>query len=83
MDESDPQRDAVHASLQEIGPADIDGATVLTGWVLVCEWMDESGNKWLSKAHSASVTAWAAAGLHHEALYGDWPDGEDSEEDDI
>lgn len=79
--DSDPQRDAIHERLQETGPIGLaDGkATVLTGWALVAEWMDEDGGKWLGKCHSASLTTWTAAGFHHEALYGDWPPPEDDE----
>lgn len=73
MDMSDERRDAIHAHLQEIGPADITKRAVLTGWAIVCDWMDEDGERWLSKAHSATVPAWVAQGYYHEALYGDWP----------
>jgi hypothetical protein len=72
-DASDPKRDAIHALLQDLGPAH-DRAAVLAGWAIVCDWMDEDGERWLSKAHSANQPAWVAAGYHHEALYGDWPD---------
>lgn len=78
-DESDPQRDAIHERLQEVGV--INGregkAAVLTAWAVVTEWMDEDGEKWLTKSHSASIPTWTAGGFHHEALYGDWPDAED------
>jgi hypothetical protein len=80
-DDSDPQRDSIHERLQETGP--INGqegkAAVLTAWVVVTEWMDEDGGKWLSKCHSSSLPTWSAAGFHHEALYGDWPTVEDDE----
>lgn len=72
-DSSDARRDQIHATIQELGPADIEKQAVLVGWVIVCDWMDEDGDRWLSKAHSASVPEWSANGMHHEALYGDWP----------
>jgi hypothetical protein len=50
---------------------------VLTGWVLVAEWMDHQGERWLSKGHAASTPAWAAKGMHHEALFGEWPAEDD------
>lgn len=80
-DDSDPQRDAIHEALQAIGPVSMDEekATVLTGWAIVAEWMDESGEKWLTKSHSASLATWTAAGFHHEALFGAWPDAEDED----
>lgn len=79
-DDSDDHRDAIHATIQERGPsAAFDGAAVLVGWALVCEWMDESGDRWLSKCHSSSIAYWTAGGMHHEALHGQWPDDEDDE----
>lgn len=47
---------------------------ILTGWAVVAEWVDHDGERWLSKASAASTTAWAANGMHHEAIYGKWPD---------
>lgn len=79
-DESDPRRDALHHFLQEQGPAEIDKQAVLVGWVVVQDWMDEDGDRWLTRAHSASIPTWVAAGLHHEALNGNWPD-RDSDDD--
>lgn len=77
-DVSDPQRDAIQETLQTLGRPGGDGSALLVGWALVTEWMDERGERWLTKAHSASVTHWAANGMHHEALYGDWPgDGDE------
>jgi hypothetical protein len=74
-DDSDPAREAVHAAIQEHLPRGADA--VLTGWVLVAEWMDHSGERWLSKGHAASTPAWAANGMHHEALFGAWPPEDD------
>lgn len=73
MDSSDPQRDAIHEALQANSLAALDRGGVLTGWVVVMEWMDEQGERWISKAHSSTLTHWSAHGFHHEALYGDWP----------
>lgn len=71
MDNSDPWRDAIHAAIQEQAPRGEDA--ILTGWVLVAEWMDHQGERWLSKGASASLAQWSARGLHHEALHGNWP----------
>jgi len=76
-DNSDPRRDQIHALLQELGPADIEKQAVLVGWAIVCDWMDEDSTRWLSKAHSSSIPMWSANGLHHEAIYGNWPTDED------
>ncbi len=48
-------------------------AAVLTGWVLIGEWMAPDGTKHLTRLSSAPATTWYVAGLLHEALYGgDW-----------
>lgn len=72
MDDSDPARDAIHQAIQQHAPRGEDA--ILTGWVFVAEWVDHDGERWLSKAHAASTTAWGANGMLHEAIYGDWPD---------
>lgn len=74
MDAGDAKRDAIHEAIQR--NAALSDEAILTGWVLVAEWMDHTGERWLSKAHSASTTSWSAGGMHHEALYGDWPSGD-------
>jgi hypothetical protein len=71
-DDSDPARDAIHEALQQHMP--MGGKAVLTGWVVVAEWMDEHGERWISKGHAPATTGWAAKGMHHEALHGEWPD---------
>jgi len=77
-DTSDPERDAIHAAIQASGPEFGGGYAVLTGWALVAEWMDERGERWLSKGHAAGTALWAAKGMMHEALHGDWPDAPDA-----
>lgn len=79
-DDSDPRRDALHAFLQEQGPPpdgdsgeDVIGTAVLTGWVVVEEWMDSDGDRWLTRGYAASKAKWEADGMIHETLYGDWP----------
>jgi hypothetical protein len=73
---ADPDpRDAIHDAIQKHAPRGQDA--ILTGWALVAEWIDHEGERWLSKAHSASTSPWSAGGMHHEALYGRWPDPED------
>jgi len=81
MDNSDPRRDTIHQTIQDLGPADIDKQAVLVGWVIVCDWMDEDGERWLSKAHSASIPGWTAEGMHHQALYANWPEHDPDDEE--
>lgn len=75
MDDSDAWRDAIHAAIQDNAPLGREAA--LTGWVLVSEWMDHDGERWISLGHAASKAKWEADGMLFQALHGDWPDGED------
>lgn len=72
-EQPEEKRDALHAAIQQAGPEFDSGHAVLTGWAMVAEWMDEQGERWLSRAHAAGMTSWAVKSLHHEALYGEWP----------
>ena len=63
IDESDSARDAVHEAIQQHAP--LGKEAILTGWALVTEWIDHSGELWLSRANSASTPDWAAKGMHH------------------
>ena len=52
---------------------------VLTSWVVIAEFMDEDGKKWLSRADSEGTTQWHREGMLWDALHaGDWePESED------
>ncbi len=78
-DDSDPDRDSIHEALQKNSPQGKAGS-LLTGWVVVTEWMDADGDKVLAKAHSANIAQWAANGYHFEALHGVWPPDEEDDE---
>lgn len=67
--------EAIHEAIQQNAP--IGRQALLTGWALVAEWVDHDGERWLSRAHAESTSTWAAKGMHHEALHGDWPAGDD------
>jgi hypothetical protein len=71
VDESDPGRDAIHETIQASAP--LGSEALLTGWAMVAEWVDGSGARWLTKAHSAGIPDWTASGMHHTALHGTWP----------
>lgn len=75
MDNSDAKRDAIHEAIQANGT--VEGG-MLTGWALVSEWMDQDGERWLARAHSASTASWEAKGMWHDALHGDWPERNDA-----
>jgi hypothetical protein len=40
--------------------------------VVLAEWMDKDGERYLSHCRSASTTAWTARGMMHDVLHGDW-----------
>lgn len=73
MDDDTPS-EQIHSRLQEVPPSDFPEA-VLTRWSLVAEWVDGTGERWLSRVCSPTSKEWDAKGLMHEALYGDWGDG--------
>lgn len=77
MGQADPARDAIHDAVQEHGRMGAEDGAVLTGWVFVAEWMTPDGERWLSKAHAPHTSSWTARGMHHEALFGEWPDGDE------
>jgi hypothetical protein len=76
-DDGDPYRDALHEAIQKHAPTGQNA--VLTGWALVAEWMDEDGDRWITKTHAAAVTHWTANGMYHEALHGPWPRDDDED----
>jgi len=51
-----------------VTPADAPGA-LLTGWALVCEWIDpEDGGRWLQVETADGVTNWLARGMLDEGM---------------
>ena len=77
-DDSDPRRDKTREFLQDLGPVeDEDAGSILTGWVVVQEWMAPDGHKFLTRGWDHAIPSWTAKGMIHEVLYGDWPDGEE------
>lgn len=77
--ESDPGRDAIHEAIQAHGPGFEAGGAVLTGWVLAAEWMDENGERWISRCWAAHTSEWTAKGMMHQVLFGAWPQDEDED----
>ena len=80
------QRQTMYEAISENGPivreddeaqSDLE-TSVCTGWILITEWMDSRGMRWLSRvsgdAAGENLIHWTANGLLHEALYGEWPD---------
>lgn len=83
------QRDALHKCIQrEAMPSDRElardaGASgaVLTNWVIVAEFVDVQGERWLARRDSEDLTLWGRQGMLHNALLSDeWhPDEEDDD----
>lgn len=75
---ADAEREALAVAIRDTcsGPMsqNVNGTALLTGYVLVAEWMDESGERWLSRIDGppGAVTGWHRDGMLHEALYGEW-----------
>ena len=45
----------------------------LVGWVLMAEWAEPSGDRFLSRMLSGSTTPWQVKGYLHEGLNTSWP----------
>lgn len=43
--------------------------SLLTGWVVVAEFMDPGGEKWISRLSHSGSTRWFSNGLLHYALH--------------
>lgn len=71
----------VREALTQAGPDQIEG--VVTGWVVVSEWVDRDGMTWLSRldgdAGDEPITAWRRQGFLHNALHEPWLEDEDEE----
>lgn len=65
FDNSDPRREAVHEAIQKFSPP----GSILTGWALVAEWIDEEGNRIIGTCRSAETTPWTAKGMFHTVLF--------------
>lgn len=69
----------LHAAIQEHA-CPLPGA-FLTGWVLIAEWVDTDGKRWLSRRMADDTTPWAADGMFHAGLSDDWADGDEDDEE--
>lgn len=74
MSEGGPRK-RIHEAVQATNDQqdELDDA-LLVGWVLVAEWMDPEGDRWLSKVSGTnggedSPNSWTERGYLHEVLY--------------
>lgn len=81
-------RVGLHDAIQRFArPSDEDlleenesAASIVTNWVLVAEFVDTNGERWLARRESEGVTRWCVEGLLHNALYSDtWSSDKDVE----
>jgi hypothetical protein len=74
-DESDPEREALHEAIQANAGyvQDVSGGAILTGWLVISEWTDKDGERYLGHCRAASTPAWTARGMMHDVLFGEWP----------
>lgn len=67
------------------GPETFPDGAVLTGFVLVIEWVDTDGERWLQREHPPESTVWQRLGLLEAAAaaerhsMGNWPTSGDDE----
>ena len=76
MSELSEEQERVAAVLQTTAPRACPGS-VLTGWVVVAEWMDPNGETWLSGLKDQNTSIWKRDGMLHHVLYGDMEGDED------
>lgn len=75
-------RDKIAETLADINPRET--ASVLQGWIVVYEWAEMDGKRWLhvvtgsDRASDHYITEWQISGYLHEALNGVWQQSEDS-----
>jgi hypothetical protein len=76
-DNSDPERERIHEAIASNAAhvQDASGGAILTGWIVISEWMDKDGERYLGHCRAASTSAWTARGMMHDVLFGNWPDG--------
>lgn len=78
--DGDLPREKTREFFQLLGAPEADDAgSVLTGWVVVQEWMNPDGCKFLVRAWDEALPLWTVKGIMHEVLFGDWPADEEEE----
>lgn len=57
-----------------VGAVPPKGNVLLVGWVVVAEWMEPAGDRFVSRMLSEGASPWQAKGYLFEGLNGLWPD---------
>jgi len=72
------QREAITQSVNNARPNELESA-ICVGWVMVAEWIDNEGSRWLTRLDSSpdhkALPTWTRTGYLHDALFGSgWED---------
>lgn len=81
MPDNDPENTEIAETIQQTASDDdeLDGA-VLVGYVMIAEWVDPSGERWLSQrtwSPSGPPPMWTVKGWLHEQLYSGFSTGDE------
>lgn len=82
---SDDPRDQIAEALAKTNPRDVP--SVLQGWIVVYEWSEMDGKRWLhvvvgsDRSSDHYITEWQVSGYLHEAMNGVWQRSENSTDD--
>jgi len=70
-------QEVIHEAIQSsTEDSDLAGG-LLTGWVLVCEWMNTDGALWMSRLTSDGLPTWRSDGMLEHTKSGSWPEEEE------
>lgn len=72
-DETKAMHNALSDVLRAHPPELADAEAILVGYVMVTEWMDAEGDRWLSSTETPGMASWHRDGILHHRL-NDWSD---------
>lgn len=83
MSEASTAREQLFEAIQATAVTDDDiESSVLTGFLVVAEWTDPEGERWLSKIsgdHAGRLPAWRERGFAAEVMHDWWPSNSDED----
>ena len=67
------RQDQFHHALATIGVPVVDQRpSMLVSWVVMSEWIDEDGHRWLSRMESQGLPDWTIRGMLLAGVDDDW-----------
>ena len=66
-----PEQQAIGDALETVVPR--NGVT-LGGWVVMAEWVEPDGQKFLTRLVAQRTSPWQVKGYLHEGLFSRWPE---------